>query len=69
VGEPVSDDLRFRIHRKTVTGRERGVARLLAQLKNYQNCPKTTTMIKVRDKLTEKSDVDVVIKQFNRGQL
>jgi hypothetical protein len=68
VGEPVSDDLRFRIHRKTVTGRERGVARL-AQLKDYQNCPKTMTMIKVRDKLTEKNDDDVVIKQVNRCQL
>jgi len=68
VGEPVSDDLRFRIHRKTVAGRERGVARL-AQLKDYQNCPKTMTMIKVRDKLTEKNDDDVVIKQVNRCQL
>ncbi len=68
MGEPVSDDLRFRIQYETVRGREHGVARL-AQLKDYQNCPKTMTMIKVRDKLTEKNDVDVVIKRVNRCQL
>jgi hypothetical protein len=66
VGELYSDDLRFRIHRKTA--RDQGVARL-AQLKDCQNCPKTTMMIKVRYKLMEKNDDDVVIKQVNRCQL